>query len=89
MNTELSDQQEQILTDLATRIETDKIRTDTLLTAISERTNETLTKLSEDVDSLKNFKSDFVSENQFGLSRMSDLIKNDYFGTAGTAGEAG
>jgi hypothetical protein len=89
MNTELSAQQEQILTDLATRIETDKIRTDTLLTAISERTNETLTKLSEDVDSLKNFKSDFVSENQFGLSRMSDLIKNDYFGTSGTAGEAG
>jgi len=89
MNTELSAQQEQILTDLSTRIETDKLRTENILNAMSERTNETLKSLSQDVDSLKNFKSDFVSENPVGLSRMSDLIKNDYFGTAGTAGTAG
>lgn len=89
MNTELSAQQEQILTDLSTRIETDKLRTENILNAMSERTSETLKSLSEDVDSLKNFKSDFVSENSVGLSRMSDLIKNDYFGTAGTAGTAG
>ncbi len=90
MNTELSAQQEQILTDLSTRIETDKIRTENILTAMSERTNETLTTLAKDVDSLKNFKSDFIKENPIsGLSRMSDLIKNDYFGTAGTAGTAG
>jgi gas vesicle protein len=81
MNSELSAQQEQILTELTTRIDADKIRTDSIINAISERTNETLTKLAEDVDSLKNFKSDFVQENQFGLSRMSELIKNDYFGT--------
>lgn len=89
MNTELSAQQEQILTDLSTRIETDKLRTENILNAMSERTSETLNSLSKDVDSLKNFKIDFVSEKQSGLSRMSDLIKNDYFGTAGTAGTAG
>jgi predicted RNase H-like nuclease (RuvC/YqgF family) len=89
MNTELSSQQEQILTDLTTRIETDKIRTENILNAMAERTSETLGSLAKDVDSLKNFKSDFVSENEFGLSRMSELIKNDYFGTAGTAGTSG
>ena len=90
MNTELSAQQEQILTDLSTRIETDKIRTENILNAMAERTGETLESLAKDVDSLKNFKSDFINENPIsGLSRMSELIKNDYFGTAGTAGTAG
>lgn len=79
MNSELSAQQEQILTDLTTRIETDKFRTENILTNLSERTNTTLTKLAEDVDSLKSFKSDFIAENQFGLSRMSDLIEQEYF----------
>lgn len=79
MNTELSTQQEQILTELSTRIETDKFRTETLLNNLSERTDTLLTKLSEDVDSLKTFKSDFIAENEFGLSRMSDLIEEDYF----------
>jgi predicted transcriptional regulator len=79
INTELSAQQEQILTDLSTRLETDKIRTENILNALSERTNETLTALAEDVDSLKNFKSNFIDENEIGLSRMSKLIEADYF----------
>jgi hypothetical protein len=89
INIELSSQQEQILTDLKTQIdnqaETQKIQ----FKALDERTGNVLEQLGKDVDSLRKFKSEFIAENSVGLSKMSEIIAKEYFGTAGTAGTAG
>lgn len=90
MNNELSSQQEQILTDLKTQIEQDSRKQAATINALAEKTNDTLSSLAKDVDSMRTWRSDFIKENpESGLSRMSELIKKDYFGTSGTAGTAG
>lgn len=81
INIELSSQQEEILTGLQTQIENNIETQKVQFKALDERTKDVLGNIADDIESIKNFKSDFVSENFAGLSQMSDIIAKDYFET--------
>lgn len=81
INIELSSQQEEILTDLKTQIDNNIATQQVQFNALDERTQTVLGQIGKDIDSIKNFKSEFVSENFAGLSQMSEIIAKDYFGT--------
>lgn len=87
INIELSSQQEEILTDLKTQIDNQAEVQKVQFKALDQRTKEVLGQIGKDIESIKNFKSDFVSENFAGLSQMSDIIAKDYFGSSGTSGD--